>query len=247
MTPSTCPACGASPGGDPCPACGAYPVLDRGFVRVVEVMGSDVSVVQAARVSYGQGTKGEERDRRLIHYLMTHDHGTPFEMAVFKFHVKAPLFVARQWFRHRIGSFNEISGRYTAYPMEFYVPERLRRPAEDNRQKSVFGGFSPEEETRGLALLKDAAAQAFSVYRDLLEMGVARELARIVLPLSTYTQYYWAVNARSLMNFLRLRMAEDAQWEIRQYARKIYRVFASHMPWTAEAFREKYPNLEVGE
>ncbi len=244
---TSCPACGTTPGGDPCSACGAYPVLDRGFVRVVEIMGGDHSVVQAARVSYGQGSKGEARDRRLIHYLMMHDHGTPFEMAVFKFHVKAPLFVARQWFRHRIGSFNEISGRYTEYPMEFYVPERLRKPAKDNRQNSVPGGFSGEEEARGRALFEEASRQSFDIYRTLLEMGVARELARIVLPMATYTQYYWAVNARSLMNFLRLRMARDAQWEIRQYAKKIFQVFANRMPWTAEAFLQRHPDLEVEE
>ncbi len=237
-----CRLCGGALREARCTACGAWMVLDHGFVRLVDFMGGDGAVVQAARVSFGQGSKGEERDRRLIRYLMHHDHGTPFEMAVFKFHVKAPLFVARQWFRHRIGSFNEISGRYTEYnDTEFYLPRRLRKPAPHNRQASVEAPF--ENETALRSRMEEAIRQAFGAYRELLAAGVARELARIVVPLATYTQFYWGVNARSLMNFLRLRLASDAQWEMRRYARAVWRVFAERMPWTAEAFLERFPEI----
>jgi len=238
-----CPICDAPLWEGRCVACGLQKVLDRGFVRLVDFMGGDGAVVQAARVSYGQGSKGEEKDRKLIRFLMMHDHGTPFEMTVFKFHVKAPLFVARQWFRHRIGSFNEISGRYTVYDdTEFYLPEVLRRPTPHNRQASVPATFPNEEHLK--SLMEQTIRQAFAAYQELLEAGVARELARIVVPLATYTQFYWGVNARSLMNFLRLRLAPDAQWEIRQFARTIWTVFAEKMPWTAEAFLERYPDLQ---
>lgn len=215
-------------------------VLDHGFVRLVDFMGGDGAVVQAARVSFGQGSKGEERDRRLIRYLMMHDHGTPFEMSVFKFHIKAPLFVARQWFRHRIGSFNEISGRYTEYnDMEYYLPQKLRKPLPHNRQASVVADF--EHEKVLLQQIEEGIQRAFQTYRNLLESGVARELARIVVPMAAYTQFYWGVNARSLMNFLRLRLAPDAQWEIRQYAKAVWEEFQARMPWTAEAFLERFP------
>lgn len=239
---STCPACGTPLQEGRCSACGLERVLDHGFVRLVDFMGGDGAVVQAARVSYGQGSKGEEKDRRLIRYLIIHDHGTPFEMAVFKFHVKAPIFVARQWFRHRIGSFNEISGRYTVYDdTEFYLPGVLRKPSKENRQASVPATFENEAHLR--TLMEQAIRQSFAAYQALLEAGVARELARIVVPLATYTQFYWGVNARSLMNFLRLRLAPDAQWEIRQYARAVWNMFQDRMPWTAEAFLERHPEI----
>ncbi len=237
-----CPVCDAPLQGARCGSCGLERVLDHGFVRLVDFMGGDAAVVQAARVSYGQGSKGEEKDRKLIRFLMMHDHGTPFEMAVFKFHVKAPLFVARQWFRHRIGSFNEISGRYTVYDdTEFYLPEMLRRPTPRNRQASEPAVFPQEERLR--TLMEQAIRQAFAVYQELLAAGVARELARIVVPMATYTQFYWGVNARSLMNFLRLRLAPDAQWEIRQFARAVWTIFEEKMPWTAETFLERHPEL----
>jgi thymidylate synthase (FAD) len=213
------------------------PVLDRGFVRLVDFMGGDMAVVEAARVSFGQGSKGEERDRRLIDYLMRHEHGTPFEMAVFKFHVKAPIFVARQWFRHRMGSYNEISYRYVEVADEFYVPDRLRAQDAKNKQASVVGAFTEEEHARGRALIEEAYRACYARYQELLAMGVARELARIVLPVGMYTQFYVSYNARSLMNFIRLRTGEGAQPEIRLYAEALSRLFERKMPWTYDAFR----------
>lgn len=202
----------------------------------MEFLGGDRAVVQAARVSVGQGLKTPEKDRRLINYLMKHEHGTPFEHAVFKFHVKAPIFVAREWFRHRIASYNEISQRYVEVGDEFYVPDRLRKPSKGNKQASEFADFPYEEEI--LSKIEEAYRYVYTLYREMLDRGVARELARIVLPLGIYTQFYWTVNARSLMNFLRLREAPDAQWEIRQYAKVILKVFREKMPWTAEAWEK---------
>jgi len=225
-----------------------WKVLDKGFLRLVEFMGGDNAVVQAARVSYGKGLKGEEKDKKLIFYLMEHEHMTPFEHSVFKFHVKCPIFVARQWFRHRWGSYNEISGRYTKYSDEFYMPSRLRVQSERNKQMSEFGDL--KEEKILLEKMEKVQEESFRVYRELLEKGIARELARIVCPLSTYTQFYWTVNARSLMNFLRLRLDIHAQYEIREYAKCILKVFKEKMPWTYNAFlklclrdKENYPEI----
>lgn len=216
----------------------SIPVLDKGFVRLVDFMGGDLAVVQGARVSFGQEVKGDERDHKLINYLMKHEHGTPFEMAVFKFHVKAPIFVARQWFRHRIGSYNEISYRYVEVKDEFYVPNELRAQDTKNKQASFSGTFSPEENERGRVLIEDEHERAYANYQQLLSMGVARELARIILPVSMYTQFYVAYNARSLMNFVRLRIGAGAQYEIKQYARAMEQIFKDKMPWTHSAFEE---------
>lgn len=211
-------------------------VLDRGFVRLVDAMGDDYTAVRAARVSYGQGLKTPERDKGLIMYLMEHKHETPFEHIVFTFHVKAPIFVARQWFRHRIGSFNEISQRYTEIKEEeFYLPENIRVNVPEDRQKAV---EIHDERLLNLVRekLNDTFENLYRLYKELLELGVARELARIVLPLSTYTQFYWTVNARSLMNFLNLRADSHAQWEIQRYALAIAEIFRERCPWTYEAF-----------
>lgn len=213
-----------------------YKVLDKGFIRLVEHMGNDLSAVQAARVSYGKGLSSDpQRDKKLIFYLMKHGHETPFEHIVFKFHVKAPLFVARQWFRHRIASYNEISGRYTQVEDDWYIPENIRVPDVVNKQGSVFA-TNREDEEEILNLIEESIKKSYSTYRELLDRGVAKELARIVLPLSMYTQWYWTVNARSLMNFLNLRADSHAQWEIRQYALKIAEIFKEVCPWTFEAF-----------
>ncbi len=167
---------------------------------------------------------------------MEHGHETPFEHIVFTFHVKAPLFVTRQWFRHRIGSFNEISQRYTEVKEEeFYVPDNVRVNISEDRQKSV-----EVEDTALLESIREsiqkACEESYRVYKELLNKGVARELARVVLPLSTYTQFYWTVNARSLMNFLSLRADSHAQWEIQQYALVIAEFFKETCPWTYDAF-----------
>ncbi len=213
-------------------------VLDRGFIRLVGTLGSDDAVVQSARVSFGSGSKGEEKDRRLITYLLKHGHETPFEHAVFKFHVKCPFFVARQWFRHRWASYNEISGRYTTFDEgEMHLPGSLRVPDTADRQGST-GRLEPEQERVLLEAMKKHQQETWALYSRLLEAGVAKEIAREVLPLSTYTQFYWTVNARSLMNFIRLRAERHAQYEIRLYALAFLEVFRLRMPWTCEAFLE---------
>lgn len=225
----------------------AVQVLDRGEVRLIDGMGSDLSVVRAARVSTGSrpedASKGEERDAKLIRYLLKHEHGTPFEHNAFTFYVKAPVFVERQWLRHRIGSFNEISGRYTEYEPEFYVPERARLAARSNKQGSV-AADDPRLDELLQEAVRSTVEHAFGRYRELLERGVARELARIVLPLNLYTEWYWTVNARSLMNFLALRTQEDAQLEIRQYAQAVETIWSERMPVTHAAWRAMFPPPE---
>ncbi|MCR4438223.1 MAG: FAD-dependent thymidylate synthase [bacterium] len=220
-------------------------VLDHGFVRLVDFMGGDQAVVRAARVSVGQESKGELKDRQLIDYLLSHRHETPFEHSVFTFHIKCPIFVARQWFRHRMASYNEISGRYTRLEHEFYVPERLRKERGLDYQFELL----PEEANRPLRQeMVEHYQRSYALYQRLLAQGVAKEHARIVLPLALYTQFYWTVNARSLMNFLILRAERHAQEEIRAYAEAIMRIFAEKMPWSYEAFRKYYlPSHQAAE
>ncbi|MDE2038884.1 MAG: FAD-dependent thymidylate synthase [Elusimicrobia bacterium] len=209
-------------------------VLDKGFVRLVESMGGDAGVVDAARVSYGGKSKGEEADRKLIAYLLKHQHMTPFEHSVFKFHVSCPIFVMRQWIRHRIASYNEISARYTEVKDEFYVPSLWRSQDVKNKQGSV---AAPSLDHAALtAALQRQVNSAMASYKELLAAGVAREMARFVLPVNLYTQFYWTINARSLMNFLSLRADAHAQWEIQQYAEALAGYFKEGMPWTYDAF-----------
>jgi thymidylate synthase (FAD) len=209
-------------------------VLDHGFVNFVEDMGGDRAVVQAARVCYkSDGLSEPEKDRKLIRYLLEHDHGTPFEHAVLKFHVKAPLFVARQWFRHRMSSYNETSQRYAVVPEEFYIPAAWRLHDAKNKQGSVAGAM--EHDVLSGKLLSHCQ-QSMRVYNELLETGVAKEMARMALPVNVYTEWYWTVNARALMHFIALRSEAHAQWEIRQYSNALWKIFAGVMPWTAEAF-----------
>jgi thymidylate synthase (FAD) len=216
-------------------------VLDHGFVRLDDAMASDLSVVNGARVSFARHkAEMDESDEGLIRFLMRDRHGTPFEHNAFRFHVRAPLFVAREWFRHRVGSFNEFSMRYAKASDEFYVPE----PEDVRSQVGKPGAYSfepvePElaEHTREeLQAVYDAA---YSTYNRLVEQGVARELARLVMPMGAYTEFYWTVNARSLMNFVSLRAAETAQREIRRYAEACERFFAEKMPVTYSAFVEQ--------
>lgn len=204
-------------------------------------MASDIDVVAAARVSndveFEEASKGEEADKRLINYLVKHRHGTPFEHTAFKFFVKAPLFVVREWQRHRMASYNEASGRYIEFLPEFYIPDTIRVPAATNKQGSVepeagFDHWSSKQD------IIDSCMTSYAYYKKLLAAGVAKEIARIVLPLNTYTKFYYTVNARSLMNFLSLRRAEDAQYEIRMYAQAIEPLFAEAMPLTYKAWEE---------
>ncbi len=208
-------------------------VLDFGFVRLIDFMGGDQAVVQAARVSFGKGAADDGRDQKLIQFLLANHHETPFEHSVFKFHIKCPLFVARQWFRHRMASYNEISGRYTTMKEEFCLPQSLRSQKTKNYQ---YEQLPPELNEPLKAKMANSYEAAYALYQALLENGVAREHARLVLPLSLYTQFYWTINARSLQNFLGLRMEEHAQFEIRQYADAIAAVFQQKMPWTYAAF-----------
>ena len=209
-------------------------VLDKGFVRLVDFMGGDQGVVDAARVSYGGKSKGEDADRKLIAYLLKHKHETPFEHAVFKFHVKAPIFVMRQWIRHRMASYNEISARYTEVKDEFYIPTQWRAQDLKNKQGSVIAPTL--DHAKLTALFEGQVKAALKTYKELLDAGVARELARMVLPVNSYTEFYWTINARALMNFVSLRADVHAQWEIQQYAEALAESFKAKMPWTYDAF-----------
>ncbi len=210
-------------------------VLDKGFVELVSVMGDDLTVVRSARVSTGSGSKGPERDRRLVEYLMRNRHETPFEHVVFTFHVKCPIFVARQWFRHRIASYNEKSGRYSEMSYEFYEPSKVRIQHPKDRQMSLENNGRVDE-VAVRRMISEVYDHSYDVYKKLLEMGVAREMARIVLPLALYTEFYWTVNMRSLMNFLSLRADSHAQWEMQRYALAVARFFERCCPWSYEAF-----------
>lgn len=197
-------------------------VLDKGFVKLVDSMGDDTSVVRAARISHGKEPIDEQRDRKLLEHLLKSGHESPFEHIVFTFHVKCPIFVARQWMRHRIASYNELSGRYTELADEFYLPDFEKRIKEKNEQvKEIF---------------EQAYEVSYQYYKQLLDFGLQREIARLVLPLATYTQFIWTVNGRSLMNFLSLRADSHAQWEMQQFAIAVARIFKQLCPWTYEAF-----------
>lgn len=226
-------------------------MLDHGFIRVVDYMGDDAAVVQAARVSYGARTRRVREDRGLIRYLMRHRHTTPFEMCSIKFHVKLPIFVARQWIRHRTASVNEYSARYSVLDREFYLPapEDLAVQSKSNaqgRDESV----SPDVADEIRRLLEQDARHAYSRYEWLLNEqpdgspvdpdrpGLARELARISLPLSTYTQWYWKVNLHNLLHFLQLRADPHAQTEIRVYAEAMLGIVRRWVPVVAEAFED---------
>jgi thymidylate synthase (FAD) len=216
----------------------SIPVLDHGFVRLDAAMADDLSVVNGARVSFARHKDElDDADAGLIRFLMRDRHGTPFEHNAFRFHIRCPIFVAREWFRHRIGSFNEFSMRYAKATDEFYVPA-----AEDVRsQVGKPGSYSfepvePELAERTREELRAVYETAYATYTRLVDEGVARELARSVLPVGAYTEFYWTVNARALMNFVSLRAAETAQREIRRYAEACEQFLAAKMPITYEAF-----------
>ena len=223
-----------------------FPVLDHGFIRVVDYMGDDGSVVQSARVSYGKGTKSTREDAALIGYLMRHRHTTPFEMCEIKVHVKLPIFVARQWIRHRTASVNEYSARYSILDREFYLPaaEHLKPQSDSNRQGRE-GHYTPSQYAQLSELMRSAGENAYDTYETLLDgggsedvPGVARELARIGLGVNFYTQWYWKTNLHNLMNFLALRADPHAQFEIRAYAEVLLRILETWVPATYSAFRE---------
>lgn len=224
-----------------------FKVLDKGFIRVVDYMGNDSSVVQAARVSYGEGTKKVNEDKALVDYLMRHQHSTPFEMCTIKFHVKLPIFVARQWQRHRAGSYNEISARYTEVKDEFYEPEpnNINPQSTKNHQgRDEKTLFIQDVEDKIIDRIKDTKDLAVRNYLELLKENVARELARTILPVSQYTEFYWTVNLRNLFHFLKLRTDSHAQYEIRVYADKICDLVKLWVPNSYEAF-EKYSRRAI--
>ena len=228
-----------------------FNVLDHGFVRVIDYMGDDAAIVQAARVSYGRGTRRVSEDAGLIRYLMRHRHSTPFEMCEIKYHVKLPIFIARQWIRHRTANVNEYSARYSVLDKEFYIPapEQLAAQSSNNRQGrgDVLTG---DEAAQVLDLLRHDAEKTYRDYAWMLNegeegvevdpdrQGLARELARINLTLNTYTQWYWKTDLHNLMNFLRLRADAHAQYEIRVYADAMIETLNAWVPLAAEAFRE---------
>ena len=217
---------------------GSIPVLDHGFVRLDDAMADDLSVVNGARVSFARHkTEMDDSDAGLIRFLMRERHGTPFEHNSFRFHIRAPIFVAREWFRHRVGSFNEFSMRYAKATDDFYVPT----PDDVRSQVGKPGAYSFEPVEPDIAEttreeMRAVYEAAFSAYERLVDLGVARELARSVLPVGAYTEFYWTVNARALMNFLSLRNSESAQREIRRYAEAAEQFLAEKMPITYAAF-----------
>lgn len=210
-------------------------VLDKGFVDLVDLMGNDASIVRAARVSYSKEFSDTEKDKKLINFLLKNNHGTPFEHTSLTFHIKAPIFVVKQWMRHRIGnSFNEISGRYVEMKEEFYIPGSLRTQVGKNYQyATLLDGVDKIDK-----IMKHYEV-TFKLYQELLTFGVAKEQARAILPLGLYTQFYWTVNVRSLMNFISLRLDDHAQEEIRRYAEVLLEYFQEKFPWTYEAFLTK--------
>ena len=221
----------------------AHPVLDHGFVRLVDYMGDDSAICQAARVSYGRGTKSVQNDAGLIRYLMRHWHSTPFEMCEAKFHVKLPVFVARQWIRHRTANVNEYSARYSILDREFYVPARADLAAQSTVNNQGRGeGLSDEEAERVLAWLKDDASRAYDHYEAMIsqdgQQGLARELARMNLPASIYTQWYWKIDLHNLFSFLRLRTDSHSQYEIRVSAEVIGAIVADWVPAAWAAFTD---------
>lgn len=216
-----------------------FPVFDHGFVSLVDYCGGDFSVVRSARTSYQHGVSVRSNDRNLIRYLLKHDHGTPFEFVNFTFHCQMPIFVARQWIRHRVGSFNEMSGRYSVMPLMFYTPKDEDIQAQSSYNKQGRDGAVSDS---SIYTFKDDSSrvrlEATEMYRSALQGGITRELSRIDLPLSTYTNWYWNINLRSLMNFLRLRCDSHAQYEIRAYANIIAGMVKEVCPLAFEAWQD---------
>lgn len=230
----------------------SLPVLDHGFIRVIDYMGDDSAIVQAARVSYGRGTKKSLQDQGLINYLMRHRHTTPFEMCDIKFHIKLPIFIARQWIRHRTASINEYSARYSILSNEFYMPQKMHLTTQsaENKQGRSNQTLPEEDADRILEILRDDAMKCHAHYIDMLnedeqgnvidpnKIGITRELARMNLTLNTYTEWYWKINLHNLLHFVALRADSHAQYEIRVYAEVILDILKRWVPYAFEAFEE---------
>ncbi|MFT8307973.1 FAD-dependent thymidylate synthase [Acetobacter malorum] len=219
-------------------------VLDHGFLRVIDYMGDDSAIVQAARVSYGRGTRKVSEDAGLIRYLMRHRHSSPFEMCEMKFHVKLPIFVARQWIRHRMASVNEYSARYSILDSEFYIPAPEHMAAQSAVNRQGRGDvLAPDDAAAVMDILRDDAIRTYRNYETMLSTegdgyGLARELARINLTVNTYTQWYWKIDLHNLMHFLALRLDPHAQYEIRVYAEAMLKILHAWVPQTAAAFED---------
>ncbi len=231
-----------------------FPVLDHGFVRLVDYMGGDDRIVQSARVSYGKGTKTVRQDKGLIDYLMRHQHTSPFEQVILTFHLKMPIFVARQWVRHRTARMNEISGRYSVMTDEFYVPdpEHIHRQSQDNKQGRDESLPLPEKEAEKVrSRMEELNKKAYELYQSILDEGVSRELARVNLPISLYTEFYWQMDLRNLLHFLHLRLGKHAQLEIRLYAETMGKIVKTVTPFAYEAFERhvlfgrQFSSLEI--
>lgn len=214
-----------------------FQVLDKGFVRLVDYYGSDQRIVQSARVSYGDGTKSVSEDAALIDYLLRHQHTSPFEQVVFTFHLKMPIFVARQWVRHRTGRMNEVSGRYSIMKDEFYVPEISCIAKQSKSNKQGRGEiFSADEAESFRSEFQESQKKSYAEYSEMVEKGVARELARINLPLSLYTEFYWQMDLHNLFHFLKLRLDSHAQYEIRAFSERILEIAKIVCPLASSSF-----------
>lgn len=221
-----------------------FRVLDKGFVRLVDYLGSDERIASAARVSYGDGTKTVSQDRNLIHYLLRNEHTSPFEQVVYTFHAKMPIFVARQWIRHRMARVNEISGRYSILKDEFYVPDvsDIALQSTNNKQGRSDEVPSQDVQNRVRSWLIDHQRDSYAGYNRLIDSGIARELARINLPLSVYTEWYWQIDLHNLLHFLKLRLDHHAQKEIRDYAEVIRDLARRVCPYAFESFENEVMN-----
>ncbi len=218
-----------------------FPVLDKGFVRLVDYLGGDSRIVQAARVSYGEGTKTIREDKGLIDYLLRNEHTSPFEMVSLTFHCKMPLFVARQWIRHRTAKVNEISGRYSILKEEFYEPQPEQVCLQNKRNKQGRGEPAGADLAQAfLNELREVQQKSYESYQKLIDSGLARELCRMVLPLNLYTEWYWTMDLHNLLRFIKLRLHPHAQWEIREYARVILDLTRRVAPMSCESFEEHW-------
>ncbi len=215
-----------------------FKVLDRGFIRLVDYLGGDQRIVQAARVSYGEGTKSYREDAALIDYLLRHEHTSPFEQVVLTFHIKLPIFVARQWIRHRTARVNEISGRYSVMRDEFFMPapDALAPQSDDNKQGRASTPFDDRTATQIQEILAEGSKASYDRYKELIDLGLAREISRIALPLSLYTEWYWQIDLHNLFRFLMLRLDTHAQREIREYASTILELTRTVAPAATESF-----------
>ena len=217
-----------------------HPVLDKGFVRLVDYLGGDARIVQAARVSYGEGTSTYRKDAALIEYLLRNRHTSPFEQVILTFHAKMPIFVARQWIRHRTARLNEVSGRYSVMNDDFYVPaaDSIALQSTDNKQGRNPDPVDAATAERIRSALTDAQRRAYDEYTELLETGIARELARVNLPLALYTEWYWQIDLHNLFHFLELRLDPHAQAEIREYAKVMLEIARAVCPVATRAFED---------